>query len=132
MPDPGISARVQDFIARHIESVVQLEILLLLREGAGREFCPHQVAEELKIAPSWAGPHLRVLADRGMLARTEGKDPHYRYAPNTVELRSAIDELAQNYAERRVSVTALIFSRPPTPLREFSDAFRLRRDNDAG
>lgn len=132
MADSGISDRVRTLIADQIDSVVQLEILLLLREGADREFAAREVADVLRIGPAWAEPHLIGLCVRGMLVCSSGPEPRYRYQPSSPELKAAIDELAQCYAERRVSVTALIFSRPPNPLRDFSDAFRLRKERPNG
>jgi len=132
LAETGISDRVRILIADQIESVVQLEILLLLRDGAEREFAAREVADVLRIGPTWAEPHLVGLCARGMLVCTNEAEKRYRYQPNSAELAAAIDELAQSYAERRVSVTALIFSRPPSPLRDFSDAFRLRKERPNG
>lgn len=132
MAEAGISDRVRTLIADQIESVVQLEILLLLRESPERQFAAREVADALRIGPSWAEPHLMGLCTRGMLVCTSEPEKRYGYHPNSPELAAAIDELAECYAERRVSVTALIFSRPPNPLRDFSDAFRLRKERPNG
>ena len=133
--DRGIPDRVKAFVAGHIDSVIRLEVLLLLRGRAGEELTADDVANALRFDPAWAAPHLSELCARGVLACTEGpppRPPRYRYAPGSAELREVIDELAQCYAERRVSVTALIFSTPPSALRSFADAFRLRKDPQDG
>jgi hypothetical protein len=46
----------------------------------------------------------------------------------TPALDAAVAQLAKDYAERRVSVITLIFSKPVDKLRTFADAFRLRKD----
>jgi hypothetical protein len=47
-------------------------------------------------------------------------------------LSTDVNDLARAYAERRVNVIALIFSKPATSLRHFADAFRLRKDRSDG
>ena len=47
---------------------------------------------------------------------------------NDPELDQAVVRLAKDYAERRVTVITLIFSKPVDKLRTFADAFRLRKD----
>ncbi len=128
MSDQEIPERVRRLIASHIDSVVQVEILLLLRSQPQRWFSGDDVASELRIDRMWARPQLAELCARGMLDCTTDTEPQYRFSPGTHELASDIDELARVYAERRVTVTSLIFAKPLTPLRSFADAFRLRKD----
>ena len=132
MADEDIPERVKAFVSGEIDSVVQLEILLLLHAGAGAEFSADDVARQLRIDPAWAGPQLAELCARGTLVCTPGTPARYRYEPRTPELHQTISDLAQLYATHRVTLTTLIFSKPPGPLRSFSDAFRFRRDKSDG
>jgi hypothetical protein len=75
--ESGVPAPVRRFIAGHIESVGQLEVLLLLRAAADKQW--------------------------------------------------TTDELAESYAKYRVAVIGLIFSKPSEHVRDFPEAFRLRR-----
>ena len=70
------------------------------------------------------------LEGRGLLVSDGATPPGYRYAPARSEEEVAVAELAQSYAERRVSVISFIFSRPLETVRGFADAFRLKRDKD--
>lgn len=130
MADIGISDRVRTFVVDQIDSVMQLEILLLLHGGAARDFTAANVARELRIDPAWAEPQLAELCARGLLTCTPPAHAAavYRYAPKSPELHETIAQLAQAYSTHRVTLTALIFSKPPSPLRSFTDAFRLRKD----
>jgi hypothetical protein len=130
--EEAIPDRLKTFIADQIDSVVQLEILLLLHAAGSREFNGDEVARELRIDPAWAGPQLAELCARGTLACTSGPPVLYRYAPKTLELHETIALLAQMYSTHRVTLTTLIFSKPPSPVKSFSDAFRLRRDRSDG
>jgi hypothetical protein len=61
-------------------------------------------------------------------------DPRtFHYAPASGSpLDAAVAQLARDYAERRVTIITLIFSKPVDKLRSFADAFRLRKDNPNG
>ncbi|WP_240481198.1 hypothetical protein [Sandaracinus amylolyticus] len=107
-------------------SVEQLEILLLLRGHAERDWNAEEVAKELRIASISAGNRLADLAARGLL--TEASPGRFRYAPNDPAMHAAVEGLAKVYPERRVSVIEIIFSKPNDVIRTFADAFKLRRD----
>jgi hypothetical protein len=123
---------VRQFIADHIESVEQLEILLLLHQHGGRVWTAESVARELRIAPLSAGERLDELARASILSRIQGSATEYRYAPGSASLQAAVSGLATAYSERRVTVINFIFSKPVDKIRTFADAFRLRKDDDNG
>lgn len=128
MDDPGISQDVRALIFERIDSVVHLELLLLLQADPGRAWTAEEVAQQLRIEPSWAIGQLGELASRGLLAPTADAPDAYRYAPHPPELDAIVVQLSKDYAERRVTVITLIFSKPVDKLRTFADAFRLRKD----
>ena len=135
MSDDQIPKQVRSFIADRIDSVVQLEVLLLLFAQPQRQFTAADIGRELRINVAWAEGQLRVLCDRELLACTPPPAATYHYAPRTPELDQAVRGLAAAYADYRVTVTSLIFAkpeRPADPIRSFADAFRIRReDRDA-
>jgi hypothetical protein len=126
--DPQIPQEVQAFIADHIESVVQLEVLLLLHAAPQRVLSAADIGTELRIDPAWAGEQLVNLCSRGILTCTTTGESLYRYSPRTPEMDRAVAGLAQAYTDRRVTVIGLIFSKPVDKIRSFADAFRLRKD----
>lgn len=132
MNPEGIPPDVISFIADHIESVVQLEVLLLLQATPATEYAAVELAKKLAIDPVWAEGQLTNLCNRGLLTSTPPPNSLYRYAPKAPELDRAARGLAQAYADRRVSVISAIFSKPSEQIRSFADAFKLRRDNPGG
>lgn len=128
MSDPQIPQEVQTFIADHIESVVQLEVLLLLHANTQRVFSAADIGRELRIDPAWAAEQLINLCSRGVLTCTNATDSLYRYGPRKPEMSQAVNGLARAYADRRVTIIGLIFSKPVDKIRSFADAFRLRKD----
>lgn len=130
--DESISPEVRAFIAGQIDSVVQLEMLLLLHADPQQAWSPDDLAKELRIEPHWSAAQLTTLAQRGLLGVVDAAGSTYRYGPNTAELAQTVDGLAKAYADRRVTVISLIYSKPVDTLRSFADAFRLRKDNPDG
>ncbi len=123
---------VRRFIVDHIDSVEQLEILLLLHQHRDRAWNAESVARELRISPMSAGDRLEDLRHSELLTRKSGTELEYRYAPASPKLDATVGGLITAYAERRVTVINLIFSKPVDKIRTFADAFRLRKDDDNG
>jgi predicted transcriptional regulator len=130
--EPGIPQRVRLFIIDHVDSLVELEIVLLLHRSAQRDFAVADIARELRIDSTWVASQLGNLHAAGILSCTEGPDARYRFDPHSPELRETVGELATTFATHRVSMTALIYSKPPGTLRSFADAFRLRKERTDG
>ena len=126
MSEAEIPANVRRFLHDQIESVVQVEVLLLLYAEPARAFCGADVVAALRVEPAWAAAQLSDLCGRGILA--EAGPGSYRFAPRTAEVADAVAGLARAYADRRVTVIGLIYAKPSEPLRSFADAFRLRKD----
>ena len=123
-----IQPDVRRFVAEHITSADQLDILLLMHAQPDRSWTARQVSEAVFTVPTLATMRLEELVERGLLSSSGGADPAYRYAPASTSLRERLDGLASAYRANRVGVIQLVFQKPTDPLQSFSDAFRLRRD----
>lgn len=123
----GVPSAVRRLIADRIESVQQLEILLLLRAASGKEWSPSEVARALVAEVDSSEDWLERMTRARLLASNGGS---YRYAPATTDMEDAVGGLAESYAKYRVAVIALIFSKPSERVRTFSDAFRVRRGKE--
>lgn len=128
MGSRGIPREVQSFINDHLSSVAQLEILLLLHAEPGRPHTPHEVAETLRIDPTWAATEIEGLRRRGLFEAVD--DGAYCYGPSDGALERAVDGLARAFSTHRVSVITMIFSTPSDSVGSFADAFKLRSDDD--
>ena len=123
MADDIISEDLREFILRHIDSIAQLEALLLLRKNAGESWRSEKVAQRLYTTEVEASRVLeRLCADR-LLSCDEDL---YRFAEQT-QLREMVERLAQVYTRHLIPVTNLIYAKPRR-LREFSDAFKIRKE----
>lgn len=112
-----------DLIERHFATASQVDVLLLMHAQPDRLWDGAAVGKELRIDDVQAEQMLSRLARHGLLRRS---DDAYRYAPKDDRLSEAIDALAELYPTYRVAIVSLIFSRPRGPIRDFSEAFRLR------
>jgi hypothetical protein len=126
--EADIREDVRRFLAHHIESVVQLEVLLLLHAHPDRDYSSQQVASELRIDIAGADEQLVRLCAAGLLSCTEQPTPQYRFQPSTPELGETVKALARAYIDRRVTIISLIYSKPVDKIKIFTDAFRIRRE----
>ena len=132
MNGPTISPEVRDFIAAFITSVVELEAVLLLHAEAGQGREARELADKLKVDPLWLNAQLRELCARGVLQCSDAPQPRYSYRPHSVELDRAVQQLASIYADLRVQIISLIYSKPIDKIQVFADAFRIRKDKTDG
>lgn len=129
MTDSDLPPEVVDFLARHIDSVEQLETLLLLHGEPARGWNASEAAQALYRRPESIGRRLAILHLQGLLAVSHDEpEPCFRYAPGETDTDAAVRALAEAYRERRTSVVTLIASRPMDNVRAFADAFRIRKE----
>jgi DNA-binding IclR family transcriptional regulator len=124
----GLPQDVHQFLYQHVESVEQLEVLILLLEHPERGWSPDEVARQLYSHPASIARRLAMLLGQGLLREIE--PGCYQYAPRTDELHGTTLRVAAMYRERRVAVVTLIASKPIENVRAFSEAFRLRRSKE--
>ncbi|MEP7119403.1 MAG: hypothetical protein ABJE95_00610 [Byssovorax sp.] len=124
MPASGIDEQVRRFLATHVSSIEQLEVLLLLRANEGREWSAEECSRELRSDRRWIEERLGDLAARGFLVAHEIEAVlKYRYAPTPSDARALVDAVAKAYKERRHGVINLIYGKIESDAVSFSDAF---------
>lgn len=124
-PESEIPEPVRRLLLESIDTVPQLEAILLLREHRDRGWTVQEAGERLYVSPTVAAHTLSCLTERGFF---EQHGDTWRYRPASPALESDVDALAATYARHVVAVTQLIHAKPGASLRHFADAFRLRRD----
>ena len=120
-----LPASVRNLIQRHLDSAADVDTLLLLSQTDAAWTAP-AVARELRIDSDQAAGILARLKRAGLL-RVEGES--YRFTPRTPTLADAVATLAQIYPAYRVAIVSEIYARPSGPIRDFSEAFRLRSED---
>lgn len=119
-----IPEAVKQFIFEYIDSVEQMEVLLLLRRNSSRTFTAKGVSDEMRRSPDSCELRLRSLEDAGFL--TVDGNQEYHYVPASPEVDAVIGSLEDAYRIRPHKVLELIFS-PMKKARGFADAFMMKR-----
>jgi hypothetical protein len=126
VPDNPISTELQQFIARHIHSVEQIEILCVLSANTVKLWSVAEVFRQIQSSEASVLACLEEFREAALLKAEEGG---YRFAPASAELANCISELIKAYHERRVTIIELIYKKPDT-IQHFADAFRLRKEKE--
>lgn len=121
-----LPASVRNLIERHLESAADVETLLLLCQEVVW-WNAVAVARELRIDRDQAAGILDRLSRTGLLGR--GDDGTFRYEPRRPKIAEAVAQLVQLYPAYRVAIVSEIYARPSGPIRDFSEAFRMRRED---
>jgi DNA-binding IclR family transcriptional regulator len=127
MSDDPIPADVREFLLAHIDSIAQLEALLLLHGQTPSEWTLAEIAGRLYITEEQTAGLLARLTSDGLVVSAGGSG-RFAYRPASADLARAVDRVAAAYRAHLVPVTNLVHSKPRTRIREFADAFRFRRD----
>ena len=122
MVDDVIPDDVRDFILRHIDSVAELEALLLLRANREPWDVP-RTAARLYASQDQIKDVLTHLSADGLLVK---ENERFRYETSG-EQADIIDRLAEVYRRNLIPVTNVIHTKP-SRVREFADAFKFRKD----
>jgi hypothetical protein len=127
MTELAISQHVLQFIADQIDTVPQLECLLLLYQHDADNWIAERVAARIYIAPQVAGGILETLQRRGLLT-ADGDPPRYRFHPEGTANRELMEHVASEYQRHLVPIATFIHSKASASVREFARAFDLKKD----
>lgn len=121
---------VREFVRRDINSVFQLEVLLLLHRTRDRLWTVMEVSQELGIDPEIAERQLVSLIHLGLIQATNTIPVSYSYDPDDEKGETIIDKLALSFVNQRVAIFSLILSDSNNRIRRFAEAFRIIRGAD--
>jgi hypothetical protein len=121
------SADIKQFIDQNIESLAQLETLLLLRRVPERGWDASEIAKTLYVPQELAAALLTDLCRRGLVKVTSPAGKSYAYSA-AERVDKLVLEVAVAYQDRPVAIISLIYSKPLNKVQTFADAFRLRKE----
>jgi hypothetical protein len=128
MADDALPAEVRGFLGRYIESVEQLEILLLVASNPSRAWNVQEVYGVIRSSEGSVAHRLASFAREGLLQAGDSQPPTYSLAAVSGDLHAAISKTAEVYQTRRVRVIEAIFKSELDPIQGFANAFKLRKD----
>lgn len=104
----------------------QLEVLFLLYEQSEKKWTPESVCKELRSNVSSAGIQLIYLCKCGFILSE--KENEYQF-DKSEPLASVVKRLHDEYQAKPVAMISYIYERPQNKLKEFADAFKLKKDS---
>lgn len=128
MTTPEIPARVLQFLAERIDSVPQLEALLLLWENPQRQWSEEELAARIYVSRPVAATILQALLRQQLVTAESVPSTRYRYNPQWDAAGETMEEVAASYRRHLVPIATFIHSRASTAVREFARAFDLKKD----
>lgn len=123
MSDEYVSDELRSFILKRIDSVAQIEALLLLRSSPGSSWNVPGLAERLYISESQATEALNRLCASGLMCCVEGI---YSLDAVSSEDQELVGQLLEAYSHHLIPVTNIVHSKPRR-IGSFADAFKFRK-----
>lgn len=118
---------VKGFLGFAIKSVWSLQLLLFLRSHAdGDMWTVHALTRELRASERIVREALGAFHTAGLIA--EDESGAVRYAPASEYLDKLVGDLAAVYVTRPLAVAREIYNADATKIKNFADAFRIRKD----
>lgn len=114
MVEDPITPEVRHFIVVNIDSIAQLEALLILRADPAGIWDESAVAKRLYISEQETSTLLAGLCERGLVAAGASDSLQYTYRPASGDMARLVDHLAEVYSKHLVQVTNLIHSNRET------------------
>jgi hypothetical protein len=123
-PDP------YEFIYENVDTVPQLESLILLWNSRPVGWTDEELASRLYISPEQARAVLRDLIRLQIAQEMPGSPPRYSYLPRSEEQDELMHRIDQSYRRDLIRVSTMIHSKASSPVREFARAFRFKKDRE--
>jgi hypothetical protein len=124
MSEQVLPAELREFLENNIDSIAQLEAVLLLRESPDPAWDAQSIAQRLYVPEHDALYALAHLVGRGLIARQADR---YEFAPQSERLARGVVLLSDYYRSHLISITNLVHSKPRR-IQQFADAFKLKKD----
>jgi hypothetical protein len=128
MPGDLIPADVRQFILKRIDSIAQLEALLLLSGHPHVAWTAETVARRLYISEQETIAWMARLQDQGLVGVSSDEPVTYRYQPESPELDALFKRVVESYVQHLVPVTNLVHEKATSRIRQFADAFKFRKE----
>jgi hypothetical protein len=113
---------VREFLVREIDSIAQLEALLLIRGEPETRWNAETLARRLYMETSAAATVIDALVARRLLQETDGAATYAAHGDRDALVQS----VANSYSRFLIPMTRVIHAKVRSGAQQFADAFRLR------
>ena len=130
MAQHEVSPLVLTFLAEHVDNLHQFQLLMRMVQGGDRWWDAASAAREVGTSPEQAHAALDHLAKHNLLDIRITGEVRYRFHPGTETLREAAVACVDEFRRKPVEILEVVAGTPRRAIRDFADAFRIRRDDD--
>lgn len=120
--------QVDRFIVDEIDSVPQLEALLLFWNNRPKVWSSESMARALYVSPEVSREILRHLDQRHLIAEVEGTAGEFALNAESEQNQNLLASLDAIYRRELVRISNMIHSKASRGVRDFADAFRLKKE----
>ncbi len=121
---------VYRFILNQIDSVPQMEALLLLWESRPKQWSENEIAARLYVSVDVVRNIVQVLVRRRMIAAVTNSEKHYWYESRGADGDLPVEAVAATYRRELVRVSTFIHTKASSAVRDFADAFKFKKERD--
>jgi hypothetical protein len=128
MAPAAIPEHVLAFIRERIDTVPELETLLLLSLDPDKCWSAAEVAARVYVREDRAAAILAALQRRRLAGPVEGRPQEYCFRPASDTERRLVAEVDRAYRSNLAAIATFIHDNAPTSVREFARAFDFKKD----
>ena len=121
---------VTSFVMRHVRTLAELQLLMAIAQSGDRWWDAASAAREAGLSLQDARRALDYFGAHNLLDIRITGDVRYQYRPGTPELRDSAEACVAAFRRRPLDLAQLVTGPSATSVRDFAEAFRLRRKQD--
>jgi hypothetical protein len=121
-----IPPEVLDFLSRNIDSIPQLETLLIMSEDPRRQWNEAELAARIYISQPTARAILQSLQRHKLIVAS---DDRFRFGPVDDATQALVAQVANAYRSNLIPVANFIHNKASASVMEFARAFDLKKDH---
>jgi predicted transcriptional regulator len=118
-----IPTEVKDFVFHNIDSVEQLEILLILHADSTKWWSSEEISGQLRSNRNSVEKRVQFLIKQKLVV-VRSEDSKYSFQPADPRAQHTVDLLSEAYRVQKYRILEIIFS-PMKRSRDFADAFKI-------
>lgn len=127
MKRDDLPPEVRQFLETSIDSIEQLQVLLLLYLSPERTWTTSEITLELRSTETSIEKRMNDLYDRKVLTKTSEIGKH-KFNPISSDMKKVIEAVAYQNQLRPYQVIDAIYSSSTKSIQAFADAFKVRGD----
>lgn len=119
-----VPEEVRRFLIQHVQTIAELEILLLVSASPERAWTVKEVYKALLNNEALVEKALASFTQRRLVQKTEAGA--YQFS-SVAEIKGLMQQVAEIYRNRPARIVQLIYETPASEIEEFARAFKIRK-----